>query len=246
MTKFIKGYLPVKLSLPSYTNPNEYQTTFLFLKQHNLSTSNTTTTSNASSNSCTIFVVNAPFYPFIRTNILLQRIFERFGDVEKVVVVSNPRKYNTTHQEDVHHAGVGISSSNSNNNNNMEYSNCVDYDSMTMQMFEKEIRSIGGQGTFSGMGIDELEWYTQGKFAHVTFTTNKEMKNVFKAFERQNIHDKSTKNNNQKRKSDASTKFDKDGSIKFDLLEIQELQEISRKLFRKERQNMIKKFITTT
>jgi len=95
----IKGYFPLRLLLPSSatttpSNPLEtsesqspkdsYYTTFCFLKENVNKTGH--------SNSSTLFVTNCPSVPGIPTQTFLRALFQRFGDVETVVVVPNPRR----------------------------------------------------------------------------------------------------------------------------------------------------------
>jgi ribosomal RNA-processing protein 7 len=73
----IKGYLPVRLTLPSSEeSPDD---TFFYVKEHFAAEKNT------------LFVANAPVVTGIRTRILLRSLLGRYGDVERVIVVANPR-----------------------------------------------------------------------------------------------------------------------------------------------------------
>jgi ribosomal RNA-processing protein 7 len=76
----IKGYLPVRVTFPS-DDPKDPDETFFYIKEH-----------FGGDNKNTIFVANAPFYPDILTNILLRSLLGRFGDIEGITVVPNPRK----------------------------------------------------------------------------------------------------------------------------------------------------------
>jgi hypothetical protein len=79
----IKGYLPIRLSLPPLSNAPPLST-FIFIKEHISKQSN-------SSSSSTLFVANAPANGPIRTDLYLHAVFERYGVVERVTVASNPR-----------------------------------------------------------------------------------------------------------------------------------------------------------
>lgn len=70
----IKGYLPVRLSLP---NDDE---TFFFVKEH------------FASDKSTLFVANVPSVPDVSSRVLLQSLFGRFGSIERVTVIQNPRQ----------------------------------------------------------------------------------------------------------------------------------------------------------
>ena len=77
----IKGYLPVRLTFPS-EEPEDPDETFFYIKEH----------FGAEKNA--LFVANAPFYPQISTRILLRSILGRYGVLERVTVVGNPRHEN--------------------------------------------------------------------------------------------------------------------------------------------------------
>ena len=80
-TPLIKGYLPVRLTFPS-VDPEDPDETFFYIKEHFGAEKNT------------LFVANAPFYPQISTRILLRSILGRYGVLERVTVVGNPRHDN--------------------------------------------------------------------------------------------------------------------------------------------------------
>jgi len=161
MTNLIKRYLPLRVRLPSETDTSTDDETFLYVKQH------IATGSTDSSSSRTFFVANAPFYPNVRTNILLKSLFERFGDVEEVTVTHDSRKKIGGHAT----------------SDTMEY--------MTTSLFKKEINSMGNSNKkHDGLTIGENLWYDQGRFAHVTFTSAKVMKKVWNA-----LNGKKKKNN---------------------------------------------------
>jgi ribosomal RNA-processing protein 7 len=80
----IKGYLPVRLKLP--TSHNEYEDeTFFFVREHKEKSHGN------KSNKSTLFVANAPIIPGVATKILLKSIFGRYADIPRVTVVQNPR-----------------------------------------------------------------------------------------------------------------------------------------------------------
>ena len=100
----IKGYLPLRLHFPPAFSPLDPTTsfrdsnaTFLYLKEHqtaSVSAKNKTITSpeDETASGTTIFVANAPMVAGISTTLLLQAIFGRYGDVQRVTVVPNPRR----------------------------------------------------------------------------------------------------------------------------------------------------------
>jgi len=219
----IKGYLPIQISLPSIgnisgrntntSNPakteTEQEDSFIFVKQH---TSNTTGTDDVSSR--TLFVTNAPIYPNIRTNILLRCIFERFGDIEKVVVAPKPNK---TMDDEVNGNGSGGQES-------------EDTEDLALAMFKNEVGSFGGilggassssSSNGCGLSLDEDKWYDQGRYAHIVFSKAKQLKKCLSSF--------------TSKKNRTTSKI-----IKFGKLEIQELQDISRSQFLKEQKKFMK------
>jgi len=191
----IKGYLPIRISLPSPEIKEKeglcFENTFIFVKQH---------TSTNESSPRTLFVTNTPVYPSIQTSILLRNIFERYADVEKILVAPKPQKK-------LENA----------NDENGDDDNDTSVEDLTLQMFEKEIRSFGAEKANT---LDEERWCDQGRYAHVIFRTSKDMKNVLKAFQ--------NKNNSKKKKN---VKEQQNTMVRISKLEIQELQDISHKRF---------------
>lgn len=79
----IKGYLPVRLTLPSLDG-NATDDTFFFVKEHHA-------VSSEKPGAATLFLANAPFVPGVQTRVLLRSLFGRYGRVRQVTVVENPR-----------------------------------------------------------------------------------------------------------------------------------------------------------
>jgi ribosomal RNA-processing protein 7 len=75
----IKGYLPVRLTLPSNSH-DSHDDTFFYVKEH------------FAGDKKTLFIANAPVVPGIQTQILLRSLLGRYGQVERVTVIENPRK----------------------------------------------------------------------------------------------------------------------------------------------------------
>lgn len=181
MANLIKGYLPIRINIPSLTDETT-EDTFIFVKEHS---------SAAQSSPRTLFVTNTPVYPSIQTKILLESLFERYADVERILVAPRPKKdFGEVKESSI--------------------------EELALSMFEKEIRSFGG--TADGMGVSEEAWYNQGRYAHVVFATAKDMKKFMSSFGKK-----------KKKKGGAST------VVKFGKLEIQELQDISQKLYMNEK-----------
>jgi ribosomal RNA-processing protein 7 len=125
----IKGYLPVRLRLPSATDDD---VTFFYVKEHSGEERNT------------LFVANCPTVSGCRTKLLLQSIFGRYGEVTRVTVVPNPR------QTQQHTDDNSISNWTAN---------------------------------FAAPTYHQHHHSTEGKFAHVVFTSTKEMKRTLKALQ---------------------------------------------------------------
>jgi ribosomal RNA-processing protein 7 len=87
----IKGYLPVRLKLPSSIVSDDEEETFFFVREHQ-GKSDSESSSNAPG--CTLFVANVPVVPGIATKILLQSIFGRYADITRVTAIDNPRASN--------------------------------------------------------------------------------------------------------------------------------------------------------
>lgn len=97
----IKGYLPVRLKLPSKPGSLSTDETFFYVKEHQTRRSNNRNKHDESppqfqNDASTLFVCNAPVVPPIRTRLLLKSLFGRFSAVRKVTVVENPRMTQST------------------------------------------------------------------------------------------------------------------------------------------------------
>jgi ribosomal RNA-processing protein 7 len=147
-TPLIKGYLPLRVRLPSNRE------TFLFIKQHHTSNSflDQVDVTNA------LFVCNAPFVSDIRTTVFLTALFSKFGPVQQVTVVRNPRKITTT---------------NLSNNPEKLYS---EVSGQRWQEIISKAESI----------FPEYDANDEGKFALVCFSSSADMKNTLRML--QNIY----------------------------------------------------------
>ena len=72
----IKGYLPVRVVLPSD------EETFFYIKEHS---------SRESTKDPTLFVTNAPVVPGIAGKLLLQSLMGRYGEITRITLIENPR-----------------------------------------------------------------------------------------------------------------------------------------------------------
>lgn len=212
MSNLIKGYLPIRISLPfsgkdDGDDAGACESTFIFVKQH-------ISSSSVDKSSRTLFVTNTPVYPLIQTSILLQSIFERYADVEKIIVAPKPSKSLEQSTGEENDAPV----------------NPAAVEDMTLKIFEKEIRAAGFGADKSNilLILDEETWCDQGRYAHVIFKTCKDMKKVMKAFQ----------GKGQKIKKKTTSCEQTCPIVKLSQLEIQELQDISHQRFRNYREHM--------
>lgn len=83
----IKGYLPVRILLPSEDGTQDE--TFVYVKEHSEKASN-------KSPPTTMFVVNAPVVPGVATRILLKALFGSWADIQRVTVVSHSTRAQTS------------------------------------------------------------------------------------------------------------------------------------------------------
>jgi ribosomal RNA-processing protein 7 len=152
----IKGYLPVRVHVPSWRNQyhhhhhhhqandgdedlmqqqdaNDMDETFFYCKEHFVDKKKT---NNKQQKNCTLFVANAPCIPGVLTKLVLQSLLGRLGDLERVTVVENPR-------------------------------------AATQQ------KKTDSFSTFSPSFLPPI--HSNGRFAHVVFTSHKEMKRAWRA-----------------------------------------------------------------
>jgi len=163
----IKGYLPIRISLPSISTSSSSSkqqqehsfTSFIYIKEHIQRSQGTNTNNNSSSSggSDTLFISNAPSNGPIRTDILLQSLFEVYGDIERVTVAQNPRKANLL----------------SINND----------DETATEIFRES--AISNLDTGNIFATDCKSKKGNGKFAHVVFTSSKEMKRALKLIKKE-------------------------------------------------------------
>ena len=161
----IKGYLPVRLKLPSVIEEGETEETIFYVKEHRIPshTSQSQATEDGPSNalkskqhktkSDTLFVVNAPVVPSVRTSILLKSILGRYGDVKRVTVVPRPKSGGHKAKEDP----------------------VVDHDLIVSWTDQCRPPSFLHQQRLACI---------EGKFAHVVFASHQEMKRTLQALSR--------------------------------------------------------------
>lgn len=164
-TNLIKGYLPIRLSLPMHFS-DENKVTFMYIKEHNQNTSSRLST--------TLFVVNAPMVPNISTHLFLHSLFSKFGEVEKVIVVRNPRSSNSNK------TSTGLNTNNidkTGTDDNEKKSDSISWSEKyeTPQSISSSLTPSLPLSCCNIFGFDK-NILDEGKFAHVIFVSNKEMK----------------------------------------------------------------------
>ena len=150
MVNLIKGYLPLRIKLPAWKS-DEKEQTFLYLKEHSEKLSSDGSKNNAGK---TLFIANVPFVGGVRTSIFLHSLFGKVGEVERVVVVRNPRG----------------------GNNEATWQEYDDLESQISNPFYKELSGV--------ILPNEEDFYDEGKFAHIIFSSAKEMKRSLKSLQK--------------------------------------------------------------
>jgi hypothetical protein len=182
---FIKGYLPVRLRLPSHLDINRdtdvtaesdtdehvqndpIDETFFYVKEHNASSkdkSDDNDDSTIQNIGAILFVANCPLIPNVRSKLLLQSIFGRFGEVTRVTVIPNPKSMNNNHSN-------RMSSFIEDPYVNEPYRWTDRYAMVPTYCKQNDHGDL----------IEEFE--ENGKFAHVVFSSIKEMKRTFRALQ---------------------------------------------------------------
>mmetsp|Transcript_15796 Transcript_15796/g.34330 ORF Transcript_15796/g.34330 Transcript_15796/m.34330 type:complete len:388 (+) Transcript_15796:64-1227(+) len=158
----IRGYLPLRIGLPPSVGKTRTssarQDTFLFAKEHRAS--------GGGRANKTLFVTNCPFVPNVRTSLLLKSIFGRYGDVERVAVVRNPRDIGIA-------SALAVASRESDEDGGGTSKEAPDAAS---KLFDDQMEIFGDP-----QHINFIDRHNEGKFAHVVFASAKDMKRAVKA-----------------------------------------------------------------
>mmetsp|Transcript_32222 Transcript_32222/g.96597 ORF Transcript_32222/g.96597 Transcript_32222/m.96597 type:complete len:384 (-) Transcript_32222:238-1389(-) len=191
----LRGYLPVRVSLP-----DDRGDTFLFVKAH---------AGGGGKGGATLFVANAPSVPGVRTRLFLRALFERYGDVDGVTVVRNPRSGGG--------AGGDDESSGSRRNRSTATASAGE------GVLEEQSRRFadprrGGAAVVAAALEDPLD---EGKFARVAFASPKQMQRAIKSL-------KAAMGKGTTTTSPAPV------AVKFGALEVRELRDRSDRALRKE------------
>jgi ribosomal RNA-processing protein 7 len=213
----IKGFLPVRLKIPGcnhyfgktnsggYDDKKDDDETFFFVKPHVVTGDNATSAASSKA----LFVVNVPMIPGIRTKILLKALLGRFGDVEQITVVDNPRNNST---KKLQHPGTTTTFSNS-------YCPVVEPSAWSKPLlYPTFLPAI----------------YSEGKFAHVEFTSAKEMKRAMKVLNEMMSEEAPQDDANEMDVGSNSINFP---AIRLEKLEVQTLMDETQRQHRNERQD---------
>ena len=227
----IKGYLPVRIRLPTPTDrqvssstsssdQTEKQTdeTFIFIREHRSKQSETTSQeSTTTKQGTTLFVANAPVYPGISTKILLKSIFGRFGDLSRISLVKNPR-------------AVVTAATDSSQNKNPTV--------LSASLFAWSDHSHFFHPSF----LPPILSSNEGKFAHVVFTSAKEMKKAKKALEDLMTHGSGHHHHHGKSKKKTSDRagHSQSHALEFDNIEIQTLSDESLRQWEERRRDFLR------
>eukprot|EP00980_Cylindrotheca_fusiformis_P013495 scaffold3448_cov92-Cylindrotheca_fusiformis.AAC.5 len=187
----------IKGYLPVRLILGEKDETFFYIREHHQG-SNKKGSSNAN---CTLFVANAPIVPGISTKIVLQSLLGRYADIGRVTVISNPRQ-TTTVQEELITTTTATTTSSSSLVVGASWSKKVQHPSFLPPI------------------------YSEGKYAHVVFTTHKGMKRTLNA-----LHDVMKKN-----------KTALPAGLTLERLEIQTLSDESTRQYKIQQQKLLGKF----
>ena len=163
----IKGYLPVRLRLPRQPQlvrregDDDTEDTFFFVREHQgKSADDTNETTTTTKRGTTLFVANAPVVPGVSTKILLKSIFGRFADVTRITAVQNPRA-----------AASAVEA--------------ADQDGVTgtMTTASSSFAWSDKEAMFQPTFLPPILSSSEGKYAHVVFSSAKEMKKAKKELE---------------------------------------------------------------
>mmetsp|Transcript_34030 Transcript_34030/g.49854 ORF Transcript_34030/g.49854 Transcript_34030/m.49854 type:complete len:429 (-) Transcript_34030:163-1449(-) len=239
----IKGYLPIRITLPktqtTTTNNNTTEKTvldehsFLYLKEH-IVTNTTSRFDNDNENnkhegSTTLFVVNIPTLPSIRTKLFLHSLFDRFGNVSRVTVVKDPRSSYSASGGATTPAELNDVDNKTESKWRHQFQNTIAND------IPNELLS------YREMDADDDDVNDEGKFAHVVFESNKEMKRALKRLtclmSGDDHHDGKKKKKKSKKNKKKESKVAEEEvlpAVAFGRVELQELEDESKRLRKKD------------
>jgi len=209
----IKGYIPVRVRLPrqpellqraeSDDNDDNTEVSYFFVREHRGKVADDD--DETSKRGTTLFVANAPVVPGVSTKLLLKSIFSRFADVSRVTAVQNPRAaHASTASEETDYTTSCTSSS----------------------VFAWSDKETMFQPTF----LPHILSATEGKYAHVVFSSAKSMKTAKKELEAlmSNSSHRRSKGKRSQEKGDGEEK--QQPALVIDKLELQTLSDESLRL----------------
>ena len=162
----IKGYLPIRISLPPIQHHHSSFTSFIYIKEHIQRSQGSSNKSNSSisdsgGGGSTLFIANAPSNGSIRTDLFLRALFEPYGDISRVTVAKDPRKAQF----------IGARGEDDNKE--------------AVEIFREAALSGLDDSNSSLFATKSTSRKGDGKFAHVVFTSSKEMKKALKSIKRE-------------------------------------------------------------
>jgi len=166
----MKGYLPVRLRLPLQPqllgrgdsgDDSDTEDTFFFIREHQGKTTDSSEPSKTATKRSTLFVANAPVVPGVSTKLLLKSIFGRFADVTRVTAVQNPR------------AAASAAAAALNEDVSSESMVVTTKTSSILSWSDKQVM-------FEPTFLPHILSTNEGKYAHVVFSSTKEMKKAKK------------------------------------------------------------------
>ena len=172
----IKGYLPIRIALPPPvggggakldTNNTSSFTSFIYIKEH-IQRTQDSSSSNSNSGGVggdTLFIANAPCNGSVSTHLYLHALFELYGNIKRVTVAQDPRKTSLLGNDDDEEKSVEI----------FRDAALAGLDDGSLFAKYSSSSYYGSSRTIRG----------DGKFAHIVFTSSKEMKKALKLIKRE-------------------------------------------------------------
>jgi len=183
-----RGYISIRITLPNKNDTSDTEEgdedTYLFAKEHQSNNNNSTNDGKKGANK-TLFIANVPMIPNVRNDLFLHAIFSQYGEVENVNVIQNPRQQFTTQQGEttqVQEAPPLLTLLHTNSSFSTSHMSGSSSDGKDVGNGTNTLTTVSCQHT-NQFGFDTTFNNTHndlGKFAHVTFTSSKEMKKALK------------------------------------------------------------------
>jgi ribosomal RNA-processing protein 7 len=195
--------------------------TFFFVREHQgraADDSEATEATAASKRGTTLFVANAPIVPGISTKLLLKSIFGRFADVTRVTAVQNPRA-----------AAKAAAAADNDNETPTTTTTTTTTTTLSLSTTSSLLAWSNKQAMFQPTFLPDILSETEGKYAHVVFSSAKEMKKAKKDLEE--LMSDSAKGRKKRKKGDAQQEMQQQQrALVLDKLELQTLSDESLRL----------------